>query len=123
MSHPQNLLKNTQTAAPRAAGVAGPDLGYEFFHALTPEQQEGLLHSLTTSLPAGAEVLACRAVTSVRLGAWLRPAAGPGESLARAATLASCSWLAPGETFGAFVAAGFVQRTAQIAWFQTPQRR
>ena len=29
----------------------------------------------------------------------------------------------PGETFGAFVAAGFVQRTAQIAWFQTPQRR
>jgi hypothetical protein len=99
-----------------------PDLGFQFSPGLDAATEAALLQSLTSSLPKGADVRSESVAGSTRFGVWLRPAGEPGDDLARGRGLDALSLLRAGESFAAHVSAGLIQRSAQIAWLQAPQR-
>jgi hypothetical protein len=99
-----------------------PDLGFQFSPGLDAGTESSVLQSLISSLPPGADVRSENVSGSTRFGVWLRPAGEPGDDLARGRGLDALSLLRAGESFAAHVSAGFLQRSAQIAWLQAPQR-
>lgn len=99
-----------------------PDLGFQFAPGLDAGTEAAVLQSLTSSLPPGADVRSETVSGSTRFGIWLRPAGEPGDDLARGRGLDALTLLRAGESFAAHVSAGFLQRSAQIAWLQAPQR-
>jgi len=99
-----------------------PDLGFQFSPGIAPAREDALLQSLTFSLPPGADVRTARGEGSTRIAVWLRPTSEPGDDEARTEGLAGLALLRTGESFAARVSADLIRRSAQIAWFQAPQR-
>lgn len=99
-----------------------PDLGFQFSPGIAPAREAALLQSLTSSLPAGADVRALHGEGSTRIAVWLWPASEPGDDAARAEGLAGLALLRSGESFAARISTELIRRSVQIAWFQAPQR-
>lgn len=106
----------------RSTALSTPDLGFQFSPGLDAFREAALLQSLIASLPPGVDVRATRGGDSTRVGVWLRPVSEPGEERTRSECLAGLSLVRSGESFAALVSADLIRRSAQIAWFQAPQR-